>query len=94
MDLIYIVTGDGLPQCTRVSGFTVWKSYDFGLYLQVSTELMVSNIVSLENQVHVFPFVYSPSATAHQYASKPITIFNATIIGRSNTFGCDADIVS
>lgn len=26
---------DGLPGCTQIQGFTVWRSFDFGIYFQV-----------------------------------------------------------
>jgi len=26
---------DGLPGCSLIRGFTVWKSYDYGIYFQV-----------------------------------------------------------
>lgn len=26
---------DGLPGCTQIKGFNVWKSFDYGIYFQV-----------------------------------------------------------
>ena len=27
---------DGLPDCTLIQGFTVWRSFDYGIYFQVT----------------------------------------------------------
>lgn len=32
---VLLLEADGLPDCTLISGFSVWKSFDFGIYVQV-----------------------------------------------------------
>lgn len=26
---------DGLPHCSLIQGFTIWRSFDYGIYFQV-----------------------------------------------------------
>ena len=43
--------GDGMTGCTLIQGFTIWKSFDYGLYFQAESEVQVQEIISIENQV-------------------------------------------
>ena len=87
-------TADGLDGCSKVSGFTVWKSLYYGTYLQTASELLIEDMISLNNQVNLYPMIIQPPSVTHRTADKPILFRNSTVIARSSVFGCEPDNVS
>lgn len=39
---------DGLPGCSQIRGFLIWKSFDHGIYFQVSNIYVLNCILSAE----------------------------------------------
>ncbi|KAL7883851.1 hypothetical protein SRHO_G00015090 [Serrasalmus rhombeus] len=79
---------DGLPGCSQIQGFTVWRSFDFGIYFQVSMSMIVSNVTLVDNGMGIASLIYEPPSVSHEYSNKTILVQNALIVGSSPNFGC------
>ena len=82
---------DGLSGCTHITGFTVYKNHDFGIYSQIESPFHVSNITSVDNNLGLFPMVIKPPAVSHEAADKYVKVYDSTFVGRSAAFDCTKD---
>ncbi|KAG7264290.1 hypothetical protein CRUP_026236 [Coryphaenoides rupestris] len=55
---------DGLRGCSLIRGFTVWKSYDYGIYFQTPSNVIVAEVTLADNGLGLMPLVYSPRKAA------------------------------
>ncbi|XP_072530724.1 PKHD1 like 1, tandem duplicate 1 [Salminus brasiliensis] len=83
---------DGLPGCSQIQGFTVWRSYDFGIYFQVPMSMIVSNVTLVDNGMGVTSLIYAPPSVSHEYSNKSVLIQNALIVGSSPNLSCSDGI--
>ncbi|XP_066530272.1 fibrocystin-L-like [Hoplias malabaricus] len=79
---------DGLPGCSQIQGFSVWRSFDFGIYFQVSMSVVVSNVTLVDNGIGIASFIYEPPSVTHLYSNKTMLVQNALIVGSSPSFNC------
>ncbi|XDV34188.1 hypothetical protein PO909_004380 [Leuciscus waleckii] len=79
---------DGLAGCSQIQGFTVWRSFDFGIYVQVSMNVLVSNVSLIDNGMSIMPLIYSPPSLSHTYSDKIVRVQGALIVGSSPNFNC------
>ncbi|XP_067888793.1 PKHD1 like 1, tandem duplicate 1 [Heterodontus francisci] len=79
---------DGLPYCSLIQGFTIWKCWEYGIYFQTEESVQISNVTLVDNGLGIFPIVYGPPATSHQISNKSILINNALVVGISPNFNC------
>ncbi|XP_076157842.1 PKHD1 like 1, tandem duplicate 1 [Alosa pseudoharengus] len=85
---------DGLLGCTLIQGFTIWRSFDFGIYFQGSMSLQIANVTLVDNGMGIMPIIYSPPSLSHLYdEDKTVQVQNALIVGTSPDFNC-SDTVS
>lgn len=85
--------GDGVQPCSLFHGFTAWKNFDFGFYVQTPTVIEFRDIVSIDNGVGLFAITYGPASVSHASADKTIDVHNATFVGTSSAFDCDLDVM-
>ncbi|XP_054461971.1 PKHD1 like 1, tandem duplicate 1 [Anoplopoma fimbria] len=85
---------DGLPGCSLIQGFFVWRSFDYGVYFQTSVSVIVSNVTLVDNGMGVMPLIYAPPSLSHTYADKTVHVQNALIVGSSPSFNCSATLPS
>ncbi|KAK9526506.1 hypothetical protein VZT92_015203 [Zoarces viviparus] len=85
---------DGLPGCSLIQGFFVWRSFDYGVYFQTIMSVIVSNVTLVDNGMGVMPLVYAPPSLSHTYADKSVHVQNALIVGSSPSFNCSATLPS
>ena len=78
--------------CVRVSGFTVFKSSHWGLYLNTPWTLIAEYNTLVDNQVNLFPFIIFPLITGHEATNKTISVQNNVIVGRSPQYNCSTDL--
>ena len=71
---VMLLPPDGITPCTLISGFTVYKAFDFGIYHQTFAGLIIKDYISIENGVGIFPMIIGPPSLSHQYADKPIQV--------------------
>nr|XP_055075127.1 fibrocystin-L-like [Misgurnus anguillicaudatus] len=79
---------DGLAGCSQIQGFTVWKSFDFGIYVQVFMNVLISNVTLVDNGMGIMPIIYSPPSVSHEYADKTVRVQGSLIVGSSPNFNC------
>ncbi|KAK9957826.1 hypothetical protein ABG768_012036 [Culter alburnus] len=79
---------DGLAGCSQIQGFTVWRSFDFGIYVQVSMNVLVSNVSLIDNGMGFMSLIYSPPSLSHTYSDKIVRVQGALIVGSSPNFNC------
>ncbi|XP_033119895.1 fibrocystin-L-like [Anneissia japonica] len=86
---VYLMAGDGLRGCTKIANFFIWKTWDYGVYFQISSSVVMSELILADNNIGVMPFVFGPSALSHVVAEKYVSIERSFIIGSSPLFDCD-----
>uniref|UniRef100_A0A3Q3K5H6 Polycystic kidney and hepatic disease 1 (autosomal recessive)-like 1 n=1 Tax=Monopterus albus TaxID=43700 RepID=A0A3Q3K5H6_MONAL len=79
---------DGLPGCTFIQGFFIWRSFDYGIYFQTIMNVIVSNVTLVDNGMGIMPLIYAPPSVSHAYVDKTVQIQNALIVGSSPNFKC------
>lgn len=85
---------DGLPRCSLVREFFVWKNYDFAIYFQVTMSITVANVTLVDNGMGVMPIIYGPPSLSHAFEDKKAVIQNALIVGSSPFFNCSETLPS
>uniref|UniRef100_A0A8D0AJK6 PKHD1 like 1 n=1 Tax=Sander lucioperca TaxID=283035 RepID=A0A8D0AJK6_SANLU len=85
---------DGLPGCSLIQGFFVWRSFDYGIYFQTIMDVIVSNVTLVDNGMGIMPLIFAPPSLSHAYADKTAHIQNALIVGSSPSFNCSATLPS
>ncbi|XP_061122944.1 PKHD1 like 1, tandem duplicate 1 [Syngnathus typhle] len=86
---------DGLPQCSLIRDFFIWRNFDYGIYFQTIMSITVSNVTLVDNGMGIMPMIYAPPSLSHQYDDKKIRVEDAVVVGGSPHFNCshtlDAD---
>ncbi|CAJ0921017.1 unnamed protein product, partial [Ranitomeya imitator] len=79
---------DGLPDCSLIRGFKLWKCWDYGIYFQVTSSVQISDVFLAENGMGVLSIIYTPAATTHQISNKTVQISKSLLVGTSTDFDC------
>ncbi|XP_040908783.1 LOW QUALITY PROTEIN: PKHD1 like 1, tandem duplicate 1 [Toxotes jaculatrix] len=79
---------DGLPGCSFIQGFFIWRSFDYGIYFQTIMSVIISNVTLVDNGMGIMPLIFAPPSLSHAYADKTVQIQNALIVGSSPNFNC------
>uniref|UniRef100_A0A3Q3X6F5 Uncharacterized protein n=1 Tax=Mola mola TaxID=94237 RepID=A0A3Q3X6F5_MOLML len=79
---------DGLPGCSHIRGFFIWRSFDHGIYFQIIMSVVISNVTLVDNGLGIMSLIYAPPSVSHKFADKPVHIQNALIVGSSPNFNC------
>ncbi|KAG8441692.1 hypothetical protein GDO86_010757 [Hymenochirus boettgeri] len=79
---------DGLPGCSLIRRFKLWKCFDYGIYVQSTESVKITESVFVDNGMGIFTIVYTPAATSHQTSDKTATISNSLFVGSSPDFNC------
>ena len=89
-----ITPSDSLAlDCLQFSNFIIYKSVSAGFYVQSTANLIFDSNTLIDNQISIFPQVYTPKSTSHDFrANRSILISNNLIIGTSPSFNCSSDI--
>ncbi|MEE6507574.1 hypothetical protein FKM82_026763 [Ascaphus truei] len=80
---------DGLPGCSLIRRFTLWKCWDYGIYFQTQESVKVSEVVLADNGMGILSIIYTPPATSHEMSNKTVKILNSLLVGSSPNFKCD-----
>lgn len=78
--------------CAKLTGFTAWKSHDFGLYYQNSISFVADDNVMVENKNGLITFMVGPSAVGHQFGNKTVEVNNNVFVGQTSAFDCNVDV--
>ncbi|KAM9385916.1 fibrocystin-L-like isoform 2-T2 [Pholidichthys leucotaenia] len=79
---------DGLPGCSHIRDFFIWRNFDYGIYFQTFMNVMVSKVTLVDNGMGIMPLIYGPPAVSHAFADKIVQIQNSLIVGSSPSFNC------
>ncbi|XP_078542272.1 fibrocystin-L-like [Lissotriton helveticus] len=79
---------DGLPGCSLIQGFTLWRCWDYGIYFQTTERVQINNVSLVDNGMGIFSIIYTPSATTHSRSNKIVAIKNSLLVGSSPNFNC------
>ncbi|KAI5091821.1 fibrocystin-L precursor, partial [Silurus meridionalis] len=79
---------DGLSDCSQIQGFTIWRSFDYGIYFQVYMSIIVSNVTLVDNGMGIMPLIYEPPSVTHEYSNKSVIIQDSLIVGSNPNFNC------
>ncbi|XP_069076730.1 fibrocystin-L-like isoform X2 [Pleurodeles waltl] len=80
--------GDGLPGCSLIQGFTLWRCWDYGIYFQTAQSVQIKNVSLVDNGMGIFSIIYAPSATTHARSNKTVAIKSSLLVGSSPNFNC------
>ena len=79
--------------CLVLSDFIIYKSISVALYAQTTANLVFDSNVLIDNQLSIFPQVYTPESKNHESnPTRSIIISNNLIIGTSPSFNCLSDV--
>ncbi|XP_040289774.1 fibrocystin-L-like [Bufo bufo] len=79
---------DGLPDCSLIRGFKLWKCWDYGIYIQITSSVQISEVVLAENGMGILPIIYTPPSVTHQISNKTVQISKSLLVGSSPDFDC------
>ncbi|TKS89105.1 Fibrocystin-L Polycystic kidney and hepatic disease 1-like protein 1 [Collichthys lucidus] len=85
---------DGLPGCSLIQGFFIWRNFDYGIYLQTSMSVVIANMTMVDNKMSIMSLIYGPPSLAHLYADKTVHIQNSLFVGSSPNFNCSHTLPS
>uniref|UniRef100_A0AAQ5X4Y6 Polycystic kidney and hepatic disease 1 (autosomal recessive)-like 1 n=1 Tax=Amphiprion ocellaris TaxID=80972 RepID=A0AAQ5X4Y6_AMPOC len=79
---------DGLPGCSLVQGFFIWRSFDYGIYFQTIMNMVISNVTLVDNGMGIMPLTFAPPSLSHAFADKTVKVQNSLFVGSSPNFNC------
>ncbi|XP_018426208.1 PREDICTED: fibrocystin-L [Nanorana parkeri] len=81
---------DGLPVCSHVRGFILWKCWDYGIYIQTTSSVQISEVLLADNGMGILPIIYTPASVSHEISNKTVQISKSLLVGSSPNFDCTA----
>ncbi|XP_072034167.1 fibrocystin-L-like [Amphiura filiformis] len=79
------------PGCSLISNFVLYMNYDYGIYIQVTSSVVISDTVIVDSRVGVLPLIHGPEATSHKISDKSLQVKNSLFVGVSPDFECGVD---
>ncbi|CAH1788932.1 unnamed protein product [Owenia fusiformis] len=84
-----------LKECVKVSGFSSWMNYDYGVYIQQdAVEVRISDLQLIDNTLGLFMMNVNPSSLSHIAVDKKFHFTNSLIVGTSAASDCDVSVNS
>nr|XP_020849568.1 fibrocystin isoform X3 [Phascolarctos cinereus] len=88
---LHLHKGDGLYNCTGISGFLSYKNFDYGAMFHAESNLEIDNVTLVDNVVGLLPLIYTSSAEHCSLKKKQIVLRNSIIVATSSSFDCIED---
>ncbi|KAJ8273405.1 hypothetical protein GJAV_G00101260 [Gymnothorax javanicus] len=85
---------DGQVLCSLIQNFTIWRSFDYGIYFQVTMSVQVRSVNLIDNGMGIFSIVFTPNAVSHLYSNKTVHVQDSLIVGSSPNFNCSLSLPS
>ncbi|CAF1377186.1 unnamed protein product, partial [Adineta steineri] len=76
-------------ECVLFSGFTTYKSWYYGLYINTDRNIIVDSCTVVDGSVGILTFVIGPSPLTHMPGNNSIVIQNSLVIGSITPDDCD-----
>lgn len=91
---VSIMYHQGLPKCSKISDFLIWKNYDWGLFFFTKSRVIVSHCTFADNTNSMNGHVWAPRSLTHETADKFVHVQDSTFIGRTSSWDCTVDSVA
>ncbi|XP_041664378.1 fibrocystin-L-like [Cheilinus undulatus] len=85
---------DGLPGCSLISNFFIWRTFDYGIFFQTFSSVIIHNATLVDNGMGIMPLIYGPPSLAHKMADKYASVKNSMFVGSSINFDCSDTLPS
>lgn len=85
---IHIRYFQGIPQCTKISGFLTWKNYFYGIFVYPEPRIIIENVMAIDNTVGMLLNVWGPAAVSHKTADKFFKVRHTLVVGTSPSHDC------
>ncbi|XP_071828580.1 fibrocystin-L-like isoform X3 [Apostichopus japonicus] len=84
------IFGANQPGCSKVSNFFLWNSFDYAIYAQISSSLLVTGSKLVDNSAGVLALVKGPAALSHKTSEKFVEVRDSLMVGTSPSYDCQA----
>lgn len=74
----------------QVSNFFLWNSFDYAIYAQISSSLLVTGSKLVDNSAGVLALVTGPAALSHKTSEKFVEVRDSLMVGTSPSYDCQA----
>ena len=85
---IHMLYDDGIPHCTKVSKFTSYTNWDWGVFTYTRQRMKFQDLILVDNRIGLHAIVYEPRALQHSTSDKYISIKNSLFVGNSDVDNC------
>ena len=82
-----------VEQCSRFSGFYVYKSFSYGFYSNSPCSIVIENSKFVDNGMSIFPYIMNPDARGHAFKRKFLKVTDSLFVGASGSYDCATDIM-
>lgn len=89
---IQMLYDDGIPSCTKVSNFTSYLNWDWGVFTYTRQRMVFHNLVLVDNGIGLHAIVYEPRALSHVTSNKYISVENCLFVGNSDVDSCHSEL--
>ncbi|KAM6185543.1 LOW QUALITY PROTEIN: fibrocystin [Rhynchocyon petersi] len=88
---LHVYKEAGMDNCTRISGFLVFKNFDYGAMLHVQNSVDIENLTLVDNTVGLLAVVCVSSVLQSSTEEAQIMLRNSVIVATSSSFDCIQD---
>ena len=81
-------------QCSKLSGFTVYRGWLYGIYTNTECSIRLENAVLVDNGVGFFHMSIKPSSSSNEYAYKFSQVKDVLVVGQSPSLDCSKDVMT
>jgi hypothetical protein len=74
--------------CYRLSGFKIWRAYDFGIYTTGDSSIEVDNVIISDSKLGIYNYQMGPNPLSHICKTVKGTLTHSLIAGDTGTLPC------
>jgi len=74
--------------CVAFNDFYAWRNWDYGIATKSENSVEFSDMVLVENGAGFLPYGVGPSADAHQFEDKYMTLANSIVVAVTDQYDC------
>ena len=85
---------DEPDKCSKLSGFTIYRSWVYGVYVQTECSIRLENSVLVDNRIGYFHMSIKPGSLTKMYEYKYSRVENVLFVGQSPSLDCTNDVMT
>ena len=85
---INMLYNDGHPRCSKVSKFTCYVNWDWGVFTYTRQRMQFEDLVLVDNRVGLHAIVYEPGSLDHICSDKYVSVSDSLFVGNSDVVNC------